>query len=143
MARATSGERPELAAEFRLRRTRLGLQAFRTTAQVFLDRAKEREAVFVEYGLPEGGLVAFEALLGEYDQALAAANAGRRAHTGARRELAKVASELMGQVKVLDVLVQRQVERDPKLAGAWASARNTAWPARGEVVPTEPKADAA
>ncbi|MFN0178481.1 MAG: hypothetical protein ACKVZ0_06740, partial [Gemmatimonadales bacterium] len=55
VARTTSGENPELAAEFRLRRTRLGLQAFRTTAQVFLDRAKEREAAFLEYGLPEGG----------------------------------------------------------------------------------------
>ena len=143
VSRVSSGENPELAAEFRLRRTRLGLQDFRTTAQVFLDRAKEREATFLEHGLPVGGLAEFEALLGSYDNALAAANGSRRAHTGARRELQKVTSELVRQVKVLDALVARQVARDPKLAGAWASARNTAWPARGEEVPAEPKVDAA
>lgn len=142
VSRAASRENPELAAEFRVPSGRPTLQEFRATVQLLLDRAREREALFREYGLSETALADFAALLVAYDQAAADTNAGRRTHTGARRELAVLAADLGRQAKVLDVLMQGQIERDPKLAGAWASARNVAWPVRDGLA-AEPKKDAA
>lgn len=133
MARVASPDQPELAAEFRLPAGRRSQQEFRQLAQRFADRAKEHEVLFREFGLAETALADLAALLEGYDRAAVDANAGRRTHTGARRELVKLASELVRQVRLLDVLMGRQIEQNPKLAGAWASARNVAWPLPREV----------
>ncbi|MBK6781755.1 MAG: hypothetical protein IPG75_19780 [Gemmatimonadetes bacterium] len=67
-------------------------------------------------------------LLEAYEGALKEAGAGRRAHTGARAEMQVLGRELMRMVRQLDGIVQYHYRAQPEVLGAWASARNFAWP---------------
>jgi hypothetical protein len=115
----------------------LGTQKFRTTAQSIAATLQAHHDLLRSNGMAEGTLQDLTELLVEYEQAVSDADAARRAHTGARAELATLGRELMQMAHQLDRMVMYQFHDRPEVVGAWKSARNVAWPA-GEVVKGTP-----
>ena len=102
---------------------------FRALAHTILAEAKSNEALFLRHGMWAGAIAELTARLEEYDRASADGHAGRAAHTGARAELKVLGVTLIAMVKQLEGMMLIRFRQDPNLKGAWASARNVAWPA--------------
>jgi len=110
---------------------------FIATARSIAATVKENHDLLRANGKAEGTEAELNSLVTEYDQAVSEANAGRRAHTGARAELRSVSKELKQLVRQLDGIVVYRFRDTPDRLGAWVSARNVAWP-NGE--PAKPAA---
>jgi hypothetical protein len=87
--------------------------------------------------MSEESLEELSQMLQAYEQAVSDANAGLRAHTGARAELQSLARDLMRMLQQLDGIVLYRFRQEPEVQGAWKSARNIAWPV-GEARPEAP-----
>lgn len=128
ISKAVALGRPELAALFRVGRAR-NEQEFRAAVEGVLGRVIEHKDLFAAHGLRDSMIDELKGLLEAYDQAVSDADAGRRAHTGARAELKTLAKELVTMVHQLNGMLVYRTRENPELAGAWDSARNIAWPA--------------
>jgi hypothetical protein len=92
-----------------------------------VDEVEKEKALFQEYGLADDIMASITALLAEFEQALEAGDAGRRAHTGARVDLEEVAAEIMLVIKDLDAMQRLRYRNEPEQLGSWQSARNVPW----------------
>jgi hypothetical protein len=129
IGKAASIEKPELADWFRPFKAKASLQQFRALAQAFLERAQTQKDLLLDYGMRATLVEELTASLADYDTSVSDADAARRAHTGARVELASLASELIKLVHQLNGMMLYRIREQPELGGAWNSARNIAWPA--------------
>jgi hypothetical protein len=130
IAKAAARDRPELANLFRGVRADVNQQEFRARVQGVLERVAESKELFLELGMRSTLVDELTQALAAYDAAIAEADAGRRAHVGARVELDALSKELVLMVGHLDGMMVYRLRAEPDLAGAWRSARNVAWPAR-------------
>jgi hypothetical protein len=139
IAKSVAAEHPEVASG--LSRPAFGRseEAFQASVRAIAQEAETHRELFLKHGLSEESLEELGQMLKAYEQAVHDANAGRRAHTGARAELQALAKELMRLLKQLDGIVLYRFRDKPELMGAWTSARNIAWPL-GE--PAKPEAPA-
>lgn len=128
-------QRPDLAGRFRLPSVNSTHRAFLTAAKQMLATAIEERDFLVSQGLAGSFLDDFGTELTEYEETTAAANAGRRQHTGARAELEVVVAELMKLVELLDGLNRYRFRQDPDRKAAWDSARNLVTIARSKAGP--------
>lgn len=131
LARVAAGleaAQPQLAAAIGQPVRKLSGELFLATAHSIATTAEANQALLREEGLSEGTLTDLKELLAAYETALKEAGAGRRAHTGARAEMQVLGRDLMRMVKQLDGIVQYHYRAQPEVLGAWASARNFAWP---------------
>jgi hypothetical protein len=81
------------------------------------------------------------AALGEFEQTLEAARAGRRDHVGASADLQAVTVEIAEQVRLLDGLVRYRFTANAELMAAWASARNVLGPFKSQGEPEPGQGD--
>ena len=138
IGKAASISQPELASWFRPIKSKASLQQFRAVAQGFLERAQTQKDLLIDYGMRSTLLEELAAALAEFDGAVSDADAARRAHTGARAELAGLASTLVKLVHQLNGMMLYRIKEQPELGGAWNSARNIAWPlSHGSIPPTD------
>ena len=128
ITKAVALEKPELAKLFRLFVKNPNEQEFRAGVQGFILRITEHRELFAQYGMRVTLIEELEALLAAYDRAVSDADAGRRAHTGARAELKKLTSALVKMTHQLNGTMPYRIRQNPDLGGAWESARNIAWP---------------
>jgi hypothetical protein len=129
IALALEADRPEVARV-------LKQSVFNVGARTFLARARIIEAAVAEHhdllrsrGMADGIGEEIKTLLGQFEAAGSGANAGRRAHTGARAELKSLCKELMKMARQLDGIVKYHFRGNEEVLTAWKSARNVAWPA--------------
>ena len=128
-------ENAELAAEFRLPRTRATNQAFLTLARGMLEKATAQKELLVSRGMSEQLLTDLATAVADFEKTLEATRAGRREHVGASADLRSVATEIAEQVRLLDGLVRYRFGDNAELMGAWASARNVVGPFKSKVAP--------
>jgi len=128
-------ENAELAAEFRLPRTRATNQAFLTLARGMLEKATAQKELLVSRGMSEQLLADLATAVADFEKTLEATRAGRREHVGASADLRSVATEIAEQVRLLDGLVRYRFGDNAELMGAWASARNVVGPFKAKVAP--------
>jgi len=140
IARAAAKEKSDVAEKFKLPRAHGSEQEFRATARTIAAEIAANKELFLKHGMWEGAVDHLDSLLDRYDQAVADGHAGRAAHTGARAELKALGRELMAMVKQLEGMLLMKFRDDPNLKGAWASARNVAWPTSTAKEATRPSA---
>ena len=128
-------ENAELAAEFRLPRTRATNQAFLTLARGMLEKATAQKELLVSRGMSEQLLADLATAVADFEKTLEATRAGRREHVGASADLRSVATEIAEQVRLLDGLVRYRFGDNAELMGAWASARNVVGPFKSKAAP--------
>ena len=131
VARHAAGEEPELAARFVLPELDASYLAFSTMARTLAAEASANREVLVRHGLVESVLDDLVGALGRFEQALALAAEGRRAHVGASAELERVAVEVVAVVKVLNGLNRIRFATDAEQLAAWRSASKILRTARG------------
>ena len=129
IGKAAAAEKPDLADKLKLPGGNINDARFRALAHTILAEATGNEALFLSHGMWAGAIAELTARLEEYDRASRDGHAGRAAHTGARAELKVLGVTLIAMVKQLEGMMLIRFRQDPNLKGAWASARNVAWPA--------------
>ena len=140
IAAALKAEQPALAAAIGKSLHGLKAQEFLAAVRSLATTLQENHDVLRAHGMAEETLATLTGLLAEYEQAVSEANAGRRAHTGARAEMRTLGKELMVLVRQLDGLVVFHFRDKPNLLGAWKSARDVAWPVPEATKPAVPTA---
>lgn len=128
IARAAAERMPGVDRHFRLPHDRGSQIEIVTIARNMVAEVERELNLFLEYGFSDERLAEVKALLTEYDQALEAGDAGRRAHTGARAELEQAADEMMVIVRDLEAMVELRYRDEPEHLTSWRSARNVHWP---------------
>ncbi|MEO8452007.1 MAG: hypothetical protein ABI647_19610, partial [Gemmatimonadota bacterium] len=129
IGKAAAEDHPDLAGKFRIPSKNSREQDFRGGAHGIATVAAANKELLTEHGMREGLLDTLTNQLDAYDRAILEGNAGRAAHTGARRELKVRSSEGLRMVRQLEGMLVLRFPDDPNLKGAWESARNVAWPA--------------
>ncbi len=142
VAASLEGERPELAAALRRPVHAMSGALFLSAAQSIAATIQEHHDLLCSHGMAEEIPQELNALVAEYQQAESDANAGRRAHTGARTELRELSRELTRLIRQLDGVVVFHFRDKPEVLGAWKSARNVAWPVAEPVKPVRPSGPA-
>ena len=138
VAEALQAAQPQLAAAIGQSVHQMSGELFLATVHSIAATAESSQALLQQEGLSEGTVTDLKALLEAYEAALKEAGAGRRAHTGARAEMQVLGRDLMRMVKQLDGIVQFHYRAQPEVLGAWASARNFAWPVTEVSAPATP-----
>jgi hypothetical protein len=128
IARAAAGRVPGVDRQFRLPRNRNTQIELVTIARNMVEEVERERNLFLEYGFTDERLAEVKELLAEYDRAVEAVDAGRRAHTGARAELEHATDQVMLIVRDLDAMVELRHRDDPEQLASWRSARNVHWP---------------
>lgn len=128
IAKAMAVTHPDVASG--IQRPPLGRsdKAYLASVRAIVEQVETGKELFLQFGLSEEGLAELKQQLAAFEQSIADANSGRRAHTGAQAELRQLAKELLTMVQQLDGIVGYQFRDKPELLGAWKSARNVAWP---------------
>jgi len=139
VAASLEGEQPDLAAAIVKSVHGVSGQSFLAALRSITATIQAQHDVLRARGMAEETLPTLAAMLAEYEQAVSDANAGRRAHTGARAEMHTLGRELMLLVRQLDGLVVFHHREKPDLLGAWKSARNVAWPVSEPAKPVASK----
>ena len=139
VAASLEGDQPDVAAAVGKSASGLTGQKFLAAVRSVVATVEAQQELLRSRGMAEETLPTLTRLLTEYEQALSATNAGRRAHTGARAEMRTLGRELMVMVRQLDGLVVFHFRDKPDLLGAWKSARNIAWPAGEPAKPVAAK----
>jgi len=140
IAAAIKTEQPALAAAIGKSLHGLSGQKFLAAVRSLATTLQEQHDVLRAHGMAEETLPTLTGLLAEYEQAVSEANAGRRAHTGARAEMRTLGKELMVLVRQLEGLVIFHFRDKPSVLGAWKSARDVAWPVPEPAKPAVPPA---
>jgi len=126
IARAAATTLPGVERLFKIPRA-ASQKEFLTIARTMAAEAEKHRALFMEYGMTEGDLESLKAALAAHDEALQAAHAGQRAHTGARAELEAVCDEIMLVVRDLDASQRYRFRKEPEQLASWEAARNIPW----------------
>ena len=135
IGKAVAAGHPDVATGLRRPAFGRGEEAFQASVRAVITVAETHRELFLQHGLSEEVLEELGQMLDAYEQGVHDANAGRRAHTGANAELRALAKELMRMLQQLDGIVLYRFRDKPELLGAWASARNIAWPLGERVKP--------
>ena len=135
IALALEAEFAEVAAALQQPVRRLSMNEFLVTAQGIAATVQAQHDLLRARGMGPRMMEDLNGLLQEYEQAVHGANAGRRAHTGARAELRSLGRELIQMARQLDGIVVYHFRGNPEVLGAWKSARNVAWPVAEPVRP--------
>ncbi|MGH7561765.1 MAG: hypothetical protein ACRENB_12195 [Gemmatimonadales bacterium] len=122
--------RAELAQQFHLPGLSVSHQTFLTAVRGMLEKATAQKELLVSVGMSDSLLEALAKAVSEFEATLEANRTGRRDHVGASTDLQAVATEIVGQVRVLDGLVTYRFGDSSELMGAWKSARNVFGPSR-------------
>jgi hypothetical protein len=128
IAGSLEAEFPQVAAAVRQSVHNVGAQVFLATVRSITSVVEANHDVLRSHGMAEGTLEELKALTADYEKATRDANAGRRAHTGARAEMHALSRSLMQLLRQLDGMVVYRFRDQPEILGAWKSARNVAWP---------------
>ena len=144
IARSVAVANPGVASGIRRPAFGRSEEAFQASVRALMQEVESHRELFVASGMSPESLDELNAQLAAYQEAVGEANAGRRAHTGARAELRAVTRELMRLLNQLDGIVVYRYRDRADLLGSWKSARNVAWPApepakSGEAGPAEVK----
>ncbi len=99
-------------------------------------RARDGKELLLRQGLAEPLIGSLEQGLGQLDQAVEEADAGRRQHVGAVAEQEKVAVEIIRLVKVMNGLNRFRFANDAEKLAAWESASNLVIPDGGSDTPS-------
>jgi len=124
VAEVAADDVPELDRKLVINPKGTSFLAFRTAARGMQAEALTHKDVLVRHGLADTVLDDLAKALDEFDQAIAQATEGRRAHVGASAELDSVADEIVQVVRVLDGLNRVRFAHDAELLAAWESASN-------------------
>ena len=124
---AAAKELPELRGQVRMPRQPSDRE-FRAAAGNIAAVVTRHRDLLDRYGLIERIPAELEQGLAEFDRITTEIASARMTHTGARLELAGLGSELIAMVRQLDGMMLYRFREAPSLEGAWASARNVAWP---------------
>lgn len=138
IAKSVASENPEVANGLRRPEVGRSEEAFQASVRAIAQEAETHRDLFLKHGLSDESLEDLGKMLSAYEQAVRDANAGRRAHTGARAELRALAKDLMRLLQQLDGIVLYRYRTKPELMGAWTSARNIAWPLGEPAKPETP-----
>ena len=144
LARSVAAANPGVASGIKRPAFGRSEEAFQASVRAIVQEIEAHRDLFLASGMSPESLVELDRQLTAYQEAVGEANAGRRAHTGARAELRAVTSELMRILKQLDGIVVYRFRDRADLLGSWKSARNVAWPLSepaksGEAGPAEVK----
>jgi hypothetical protein len=126
-------ERPSYLGRFRLRSASATHSAFLVSTKAMIALATAEKELFENNGLAGSLLEELGAQVTLLEEATQAAFAGRRGHTGARAQLKVVVGEIVEIVQVFDGFNRFRFRADPKLQGAWDSAKNILGPFRRRV----------
>lgn len=137
IARTAAARLPGLDKHFSLPRDGASQKVVLAQVRSMVAEVEKEKALFQEYGLSDDVLGSITALLAEYEQALEAGDAGRRAHTGARVDLEEVTDEIMQVIRDLDAMQRLRYRNEPEQLGSWQSARNVPW--RASAPPATPE----
>ncbi len=130
-------EGTEMAVQFEVPPSNASDRALLTAAQAMLERATAQQDVLLARGMSSTLLADIAALLGEFEQTIAASRAARRDHVGASTDLQAVFAEIRKQVRALDGMVRYRFGDNPELMGAWRSARNVLGPFKTKNAPEQ------
>ena len=142
LARIAEGLPPEqaqLAAMLRLDRTERSRPEFLAKVRSILAAAEANAELLKGVGMAEGTVTDLRTLTDAYEQAMSDADAGRRAHIGARAERHALLRELRRMTRQLDGIISYRYQGNAEMLATWASARNTAWPVAVPPKPELPK----
>ncbi len=131
-----SKEVPELPRTFRLPKKDGSYQGYRTAVGAVLESARAHKDLLLRHGLVESLLDSLADGLGQLDQAVEEAEAGRRQHVGAVAEQEKVAAEIIRLVKVMNGLNRFRFANDAEKLAAWESASTLVTPEVGSDTPS-------
>ncbi|MDX2058106.1 MAG: hypothetical protein SFV24_09920 [Gemmatimonadales bacterium] len=124
VGRVASKDHPELIGRFVAPRAQMRNATFLARAWDLLEAAKTHREVLAAHGLAATQVDDLATALNRYEAATDRADAGRRAHVGARAELLSIMADLGELVRLLDTLNQMRFRDDPDRLAAWESARN-------------------
>ncbi len=99
------------------------VSALLTTARVFIDEARRREARFVEFGLAPTFVSHFTGLVTQLDEAVTVRNNGRAWRRRAQSGIEDALRTAADAVRDLDVMVPNRLDGDPVRLGHWRGAR--------------------
>lgn len=128
VAKGLGPEVKELAAGLSRSVIDLNREEFLATVTSVQAAVKANHDTLRANGMAEDTSAILDGMVAAYGEALADANAGLRAHTGAVAELKVLSRDVMKLVKQLDGMVLFRFRDQPDVLGAWVSARNVAWP---------------
>src|SRR4051794_28761701 len=128
---AAGVERPDLTKKLELPAEALPYLAFRSAVQGILAEAQNQMELLTRYGLVEPAPKSLADAVAKFDEAVERTERGRRAHVGARAEMAALADEILQKVRQLDGLARYRFASDVEAFAAWRSASNRFGPQRG------------
>jgi len=129
ISKAVAAAHPEISVGHAISDLGRSQAKFVAKVEVMLQEAQANLPLYIEHGLSEESLQELAQLLKAFQESIGQSNAGRRAHTGAQKELKELGRELMQMLGQLDGMMLYRLRNQPELQGAWESARNVAWPA--------------
>jgi hypothetical protein len=118
--RVTKGESTPCPFVMPARRT---VSALLTTARMFIDEARPREAGFIAFGLPIDFIRELEALVNRLDAAAVVRNNGRAWRREAQTAIERAFVDGMDAVRNLDAMVPNVLRADVVSLGHWRGAR--------------------
>ena len=131
-ARGMAVDVPGLDDKFRLPRKK-GERAWLTAAQTFHSDALPLKAEFIAHEMPADFLETLDALITDYEEALASGHQSTAKHVAASAAIDDGIERGMAAARKLDSIVRNKFHNDPATHAAWASARHV------ERVPRKPK----
>jgi len=142
VAQVAQREYPELNGRFVMPSSNATNATLLARAWDMLNLAKAHQEALGKHGLAGTQIDQLASELNRFEEVTEVANAGRRAHVGARAELLSTTAELMELIGLLDLLNRSRFRLDPRLLAAWSSAKNVTGPFR-TVPPTDGGVDKA
>lgn len=124
-----------LGVQFRLPKTSLSHSAFLIATRRMLEQAEKQKELLLTRGMSATLLDSLGKGADEFERLNELVKQGRRAHTGASRDLEGLSVELLEHVRLLDAMVRFEFGTNRETIGAWESARRL--PAKA-AVPTAP-----
>jgi hypothetical protein len=124
-------EEPAVAQLRRVPSLKGSLQDIRVAAEAMAELATRHREVLIRHGLSANLPDDLAAALAQFDAAMQQAHAGRRAHIGARAELADVGRKVTAVLRQLDGMNMYRYRRDSERNAAWRSAKRVSWPSNG------------
>lgn len=131
-ARVMAIDTPGLDDKFRLPRSKAE-QVWLTSARTFHADALPLKDDFIAHEMPADFLETLDALITDYEQALASGHQSTEKHVAASAAIDKGIERGMTAARKLDSIVRNKFHNDPATLAAWASARHI------ERVPHKPK----
>jgi hypothetical protein len=139
VARLVAPTHPEVASGIQRPPVGRSEATFLASVRAIVTAVEAQKELFFQFGLSEAGLTELKAQVDAFENSVEEANAGLRAHTGARAELRSLVKELMRRVQMLDGIIGLTFRDKAEILGSWQSARNVAWPSPAPAPETVPE----